>query len=383
MQTFHIFGSGGIGQAALLMLHTLYDDARFVIYDRNFEQFDKIFENADSALKNCIDKSFVDLSKVEKLTLKVEGKFVLDCMPGSFAPKIAKTAIEAGIHYINLTEYVSETEQIIRMTSNSDKSATVLQSGVAPGFVNLLGKNIVEKVKVSNKFPHLKHLEMKVGALPINIAPPSHYAFTWSTIGVATEYVQDAKAVVNHELVDVPSLDKIHTLVLNETPYECALTSGGVADIAETFKTEIENIDYHTIRHPGHFGWVKENLSTVNGTNEKKIDHIHQLMLDHVPFEENDQVLIYANLTYTDDCSKMCSHNELYEVNPNWVAGIKLRGIQISTAAPMIATIDWILNSGKSGLITQSMIDTDFILSHPLIKRFFVNVKQEELVGAL
>jgi hypothetical protein len=39
------------------------------------------------------------------------GDIILDCLPGSQAPRIAEFAKDYELHYANLTEYVAETEK--------------------------------------------------------------------------------------------------------------------------------------------------------------------------------------------------------------------------------------------------------------------------------
>jgi hypothetical protein len=39
-----------------------------------------------------------------------QGDIILDCLPGSQAPRIAEFAKDYELHYANLTEYVAETE---------------------------------------------------------------------------------------------------------------------------------------------------------------------------------------------------------------------------------------------------------------------------------
>ena len=40
---------------------------------------------------------------------------VLDCLPGSQAPRIAGMAVKHDLHYANLTEYVKETNEIVEL----------------------------------------------------------------------------------------------------------------------------------------------------------------------------------------------------------------------------------------------------------------------------
>lgn len=368
-KVFHVFGSGGIGQAAILMLEELYSHAQYHVYDRDFNLFDKTYSTTIDSLKARISQHAISMPDHGLSALK--GHFVLDCMPGKFAPMVAALAHENDINYINLTEYVKETELIKDAAVKHKDIATILQSGVAPGFVNLIGQHLVKSAFAVNTKVELYHLQMKVGALPTVVQSPSQYAFTWSTIGVATEYVQDALAVVDHQLAMIPSVDQIDSINLNGVAYECAATSGGVADMGDAYKEQIAAIDYQTIRHPGHFGWIKAKLAHMEGSKEDKITALHEWMLSTIPHVKEDKVLIYASLSYRDQYNRLMMDHCYYEVPPATVNGLYLKGIQLSTAIPMVATIDWVLQNNIKGLVTQSMIDEHFIISHSLVKKYF------------
>jgi saccharopine dehydrogenase-like NADP-dependent oxidoreductase len=80
---------------------------------------------------------------------------------------------------------------------------------------------------------------MRVGALAQMTESPHYYGFTWSSIGVATEYVKDSEAVRNHEIVRLPSLSERETIIINGRRYEADLTSGGAADLPQAYKDRI------------------------------------------------------------------------------------------------------------------------------------------------
>ena len=85
----------------------------------------------------------------------------------------------------------------------------------------------------------LEKLSMRVGALTQFCESPHYYGFTWSTIGVATEYVKDSEAVRNHEIVRLPSLSEPEMIILNGKTYEADLTSGGAADLPDFFEEAV------------------------------------------------------------------------------------------------------------------------------------------------
>src|SRR5690349_15794469 len=135
-----IAGAGGIGEAAALLL-------------REWSAFEtEIFlgDISEESLKKA--KDFVLLnsektSKVETVLMPLEGAseamtaafeasdVLLDCSPGGQAPKMARFAKDFKMHYANLTEYVAETDEIIALARDAD-TGFVLQTGLAPGFIN-------------------------------------------------------------------------------------------------------------------------------------------------------------------------------------------------------------------------------------------------------
>jgi saccharopine dehydrogenase-like NADP-dependent oxidoreductase len=369
---FHIFGSGGIGQSAITVLETCFPGSVYHVYDINFSGMDFYFQNLDENLKRRITQKEYIISKNPQL--KVTGDFVLDCTPGHLAPYVATIAINSGLGYINLTEYVDETEIIMKLAEFYQDSAIVLQSGVAPGFVNIAGKKLVEKAKNQFKSVKLDSLQMMVGALSENARAPHYYAFTWSPVGVATEYLKPSDIVKDHKFTKVNSLEFITGHIINGDSLESSHTSGGVADLAVKFASEIKNISYQTLRFPGHFQWVK-NLIKDNQISDPQVLLTEMERL--IPFVEDDKIIIYTYVDYYNHLNKLHSISASYEVKPHTLFGIKHRAIQLATAIPMVVTIDWVLQNHKSGIITQSMIDTDFILNHELIRKYF-HAKIEE-----
>ena len=104
---------------------------------------------------------------------------------------------------------------------------------------------------------------MRVGALGRNAVGPHFYNFTWSPIGVATEYIKPTEVVRNHEFKTMPSLSERRTIWVDGLLLEEDLTSGGAADIPQAYQKQIANIDYKTFRYPGHWDWVDEQIKNM------------------------------------------------------------------------------------------------------------------------
>ena len=74
---------------------------------------------------------------------------VVSCLPYHFNIGLASAAHRAGIHYFDLTEDVQTTRAIIKM-SNSANAVMAPQCGLAPGFIAIIGADLVrnfEKIR--------------------------------------------------------------------------------------------------------------------------------------------------------------------------------------------------------------------------------------------
>ena len=88
---------------------------------------------------------------------------------------------------------------------------------------------------------------MRVGALTKYATAPHFYGFTWSPIGVATEYIKDSEVVKDGLLQTVPSLSDTRIKLVDGTPLEEDFTSGGVADLPFALAGQVENLNYRFI----------------------------------------------------------------------------------------------------------------------------------------
>ena len=291
---------------------------------------------------------------------------LLDCLPGAMAPAMARLCLHYGLHYVNLTEYVKETREIIEMASDAE-TGFILQTGLAPGYVNNLGIQLVETFMANYGVEKLERLSMRVGALTQYSESPHYYGFTWSTIGVATEYVRDSEAVRDHQIVRLPSLSEPETIIINGKTYEADLTSGGAADLPHELKEQIRHIDYKTIRYPGHFSWVKNFLKGENNP-EQRISNLEAYMISQVPHVEDDVIVIYASVTGYDQHGHLRSLQNAQHIYPLVIGGVTMRAIQTCTAAPLVECARLLLTGEYKGIITQSQIDPAAILEGPIVR---------------
>ena len=188
------------------------------------------------------------------------GEILLDCLPGKEAPRMARLARQHDLHYTNLTEHVEETEEIQQIAAGASRGF-LLQTGLAPGYVNVLGHGLYQRFCQEDGVDGAERIEMRVGALTTTARPPHFYGFTWSPSGVATEYIKPATVLRDHQRTTRPSLSERCTVVIDGITYEEDLTSGGAADLPAALEGKVRDLDYKTLRYPGHYDWIERMVA--------------------------------------------------------------------------------------------------------------------------
>ncbi|UQD57104.1 saccharopine dehydrogenase family protein [Flavobacterium sp. K5-23] len=361
-----IAGAGGIAEAAgLLLMEWSEVTPTLFIGDRNFLKAKKVAQwIEEGTTKPCSvngfhldDKNLTD----EMKAIFDKGAIILDCLPGSAAPRIAKFAKNHDLHYANLTEYIKETEEIMNLAKDS-KKGFILQTGLAPGYIDLLANALFQEFCHDFKVEKVDKLELKVGALTNHAVAPHYYGFTWSPVGVATEYLEDTVVVRDYKKTTLPSLSERATIIIDGIAYEEDLTSGGAADLPDALSGKVRTLDYKTLRHPGHYTWVQEQLNQI-GNTANPIKELQQAMEAIVPHNEDDQIVLYAAVEGKDSLGILRRREVAKKILPQKVGKHQLRAIQTTTAAPLVQAAQLLLENSLSGAILQSHIDAKAFLN--------------------
>ncbi|MBK9734188.1 MAG: saccharopine dehydrogenase NADP-binding domain-containing protein [Saprospiraceae bacterium] len=376
MMSANIFiaGSGGIGQAAGLILSE-FNIFKTTIY------FGDISQTAIDAALKFVTEGCTHHPTIHGILMPTEASneildnilkkcdIIMDCLPGSQAPRMAGLAKKHHCHYANLTEYVQETIDVIAIANDAD-TAFVLQTGLAPGFINILAHKLYEEFQTDFGVDIVNSMHMKVGAISKNAPSPHYYAFTWSPIGVATEYLKDAEIVRNFKKIKIPALSGLERIIIDGDEYEDNFTSGGAADFPDAFIGKVKDLDYKTLRYPGHYQWVKNTMSTIMNS-ENRIKSLENILLENIPSVEDDIVVVYASVEGKDSTGRLRRKEKSYKIFPSFVGKKRLRAIQTTTAAPLCEVANMLLNNTWKGPILQSQLSTTDFLKGPFVTAIY------------
>jgi len=170
---------------------------------------------------------------------------VLSCLPYALNKGVASAAHDLGIHYFDLTEDVPTTKHI-RSLAATAKGIMVPQCGLAPGFIGIVGAHLAEQ------FERVRSIRLRVGALPQHPTGMLGYAFNWSSEGVVNEYLNDCEVIEEGVLKTISAMEWLETVYVGGVRLEAFTTSGGIGTMCETYAGRIDNLDYKSLRYPGH-----------------------------------------------------------------------------------------------------------------------------------
>lgn len=369
-----IAGAGGIGEAAALLLREWStNETEIFLGDISEKNLEKA---KDFVLSNSSKTSNVEtfLMAPDEVTDEMRNAFeacdvLLDCSPGGQAPRMAQFAVDFKMHYANLTEYVAETDQITKLAASAE-TGFILQTGLAPGFINVKAMQLYKEFVDKYENEKVENVGMKVGALTAHAHAPHFYGFTWSPIGVATEYVKNSRLIRDYQITERPALSAREKIIIGGRTYEADLTSGGAADLPDFFEGKARNLDYKTIRYVGHYEWVEAVRKTISG-NGNLPDLLQKVMLESIPSVEDDIVLVHASVDGFDSEGRRRMLEGAYFIEPLEIDGKSLRAIQTTTAAPLCESAMMLLSGKYKGVVLQSQIDPAEFMAGNFVSRVY------------
>jgi len=338
-----VLGLGKIGKLAAKLLH----ESGFAVtgYDLHTPR-----EKLPFAVKNT------DLTSAEMLAGELaQVEAVLSCLPYHLNVGVATAAHAAGIHYFDLTEDVPTTKAIIELSTNS-KGLMAPQCGLAPGFVGIVGASQIAV------FDSCRSVRMRVGALPQHPTGLLGYAFNWSPQGVVNEYLNDCEVIEEGVHKWVSPMEWLESLYIDGVKLEAFTTSGGLGTMCETYLGKVDNIDYKTMRYPGHMALM--NFFFHELLMREQRDIAGEILVNAKPPVEDD--VVYVHVSSEGEIDGRLQRKEfVHGYRPIEIAGSQQTAIAWTTSGSVVAVIEMVRDGTlpDSGFLKQEDIPLDAFLS--------------------
>ena len=343
MKSIAILGLGKVGRLAAQLLV----DSDFTVIGVDNAANSKDFAHEIAAI------DVTDAKALKGIFTRVDA--VLSCLPYHLNIGVSNVAHAAGIHYFDLTEDVPTTNHI-RDLAKSSKGLMAPQCGLAPGFVGIVGANLIAK------FDECRSCRMRVGALPQNPTGLMGYAFNWSPEGVVNEYLNDCEVIENGERKMVSAMEWREKIFIEGLELEAFTTSGGLGTMCETYLGKVANLDYKTMRYPGHFDLMNFFFHELLMREDRK--KAGEILVHAKP--PVDQDIVYVHVAAEGLIDGKLSRKEFVNgYKPLMIAGESRTAIAWTTAGSVVSVIE-LVREGKlpsKGFLKQEDIPLDALLS--------------------
>jgi len=350
MRRITIVGAGKIGGMIAQLLHRS-GDYRVTVADRDEAALDRL-DGGEG-----VERLTLDIADDAALTAALFGQFaVLSAAPFHLTTQIASAAKAAGAHYLDLTEDVAST-RVVKALAADAKTAFAPQCGLAPGFITVAASDMIRA------FDTVQDVRMRVGALPQHPANALGYNLTWSTDGVINEYCEPCEAIVDGVLRETTALEECERFALDGVEYEAFNTSGGLGTLCETLKGRVRNLNYRTIRYPGHAAIMKALLNDLGLRHRRAV--LKDIFETALPATLQDVVIVFVTVSGFKG-GRLMQETYARKVYARPVGGVMRSAIQITTAAGICATLDLLAEGDlpQEGLIRQEDIALDRFLDN-------------------
>ena len=338
MTKLTLFGAGKIGEAIVHLL------ARTGDYEIQVVDSDPL-RLAPLMAKNvkCVAQSITEEANLDGI---LRGQHVvMSAMPYFLTVAIAKAAARAGAHYFDLTEDVESTRAVMKLADGATR-ALVPQCGLAPGFVSIVANDLAKR------FDRLRDVNMRVGALPTYPTNALKYNLTWSTDGLINEYCNPCLAIRDGGAIETLPLEEVEHFSLDGVDYEAFNTSGGLGTLTESLSGRVENLNYKTVRYPGHRDIIKMLVRDLR--LDRRRDLLKDVLETAIPMTRQDVVLVFVTVTGERD-GRLQQDTYAKKIYAREIDGQLFSAIQVTTAAGICAMVD-LLVQGKlpqAGFVRQ------------------------------
>lgn len=251
-----VLGAGWMGRAVVFDLLRNHHMERIIVADANAQALKETeaFVKAENDLRFSAKKINVeDEEALKKLMSQVDT--VVSAVTYKYNYKLARLAVQCGCNFCDLGGNNTIVAQELSLHDKAKKkNITIIPDcGLAPGMVSVLVADGIGQMDETTD------VQIRVGGLPLEPRPPMNYKLVFSVHGLINEYVEPCVKIQSGEVVTVDPMVDVEELEF-PAPFgklEAFNTSGGTSTLPQTYLGKVKNLDYKTIRYPGHAAQFK------------------------------------------------------------------------------------------------------------------------------
>jgi lysine 6-dehydrogenase len=292
-----VLGAGRMGLGAAYDLAHNSNVEAVTLADLEIERARAV---AKTIRSDKVTPAHVDVTNSEQVIELMRGHdAAISCVVYHHNLRLARAALSARVNFCDLGGNNSVVDEELALDEEARRAGIniIPDCGLAPGMVSVLVAHGAER------FERLDEVHIRVGGLPQHPRPPLDYQMVFSVEGLINEYVEVARVIRDGRIVEVDSMTELERLEFPE-PFglmEAFQTSGGTSTLPETFRGRLRELDYKTIRYPGHcerfkllidLGLASSEEIELDGVRVSPRRVLGEMLMRHLPSDEPDVVLI-------------------------------------------------------------------------------------------
>ncbi len=343
-----LLGAGHIGARIARLLHGT-GDYEVTVFDQSRDGLDNL-EREGIATHQV-------RGPLESIAHALRGHHVIvNALPYHLAVSAARLARQENCHYFDLTEDVAATKEIKKVAAGAP-TVFMPQCGLAPGFIGIVAHHL------ALGFERLRDVKMRVGALPEFPTNRLKYNLTWSVDGLINEYCHPCEAIRDSHHIAALPLEGLEYFSLDGVEYEAFNTSGGLGTLCETLAGAVDNLDYKTVRYPGHRDLIQFLLRDLQLQSDPEA--LKGMLRRAMPATMQDVVLVFVTVSGFKNGSFV---QEVFarKIFAQRAGERHVSAIQATTAGGICAAVD-LVRSGRlpqSGFVSQERVDLNEFLAN-------------------
>jgi len=298
---FLVLGAGMMGRAVAYDLAIFHPDARVVLADIDADRAAR----GAAAIGPSVHPLRLDVRQPEELRSALhDTSVVVSAVSYAVNTLITQEAIAAGVSMCDLGGNNDVVRSQLQMHEEAKRAdVTVIPNcGLAPGLVNVLAMH------GARSFDELERIHLRVGGLPQSPQGPLNYQLVFSVDGLINEYIEPAEVIRDGVRRLVSSLEEVETIEFlpQFSSLEAFTTSGGLSQLPALLEGRIRELDYKTIRYPGHcekmrtlvdLGFTSSEPIVMGGLVRTAREIFSDLLVRRLPTTGKDLVLARVTIT--------------------------------------------------------------------------------------
>lgn len=212
------------------------------------------FINSPNDLRLSFRK--LDVTDKEKVkALMSDHDTVISAVTYKYNYDLAVLAVVCGCNFCDLggNNTIVQKELALHDRAKKKNITIIPDCGLAPGMVSVLVADGVSRMDAVDR------VRIRVGGLPREPMPPMNYMLVFSVHGLINEYVEPCYKLEDGEIVETQPMVDVEDIDFPQ-PFgrlEAFNTSGGTSTLPQTYRRRVRQLDYKTIRYPGHCAQFK------------------------------------------------------------------------------------------------------------------------------